>query len=144
MMDEKIIERLMQAAQPQAMTAVRATRDPIAAAIDLLIAEGYRIIPPGAHNVDETPGASIAEENSSRDNNPVVREVPPPIRPLSSREFEVLSLLAEGAPNKVIARRLDISVHTAKFHVASIIAKMDAANRTDAIATAMREGLVLV
>ncbi len=63
---------------------------------------------------------------------------------LSARETEVLALLAEGAANKVIARRLDISVHTAKFHVASIVAKLGAANRTDAIATAMREGLVSI
>lgn len=63
---------------------------------------------------------------------------------LSPREAEVLALLAEGAPNKVIARRLDISVHTAKFHVAAIIAKLAAANRTDAIAIAMRDGLVHV
>lgn len=68
-----------------------------------------------------------------------------PIRPvLSARESEVLALLAEGAPNKVIARRLDISVHTAKFHVAAILAKLGAANRTDAIGIAMRQGLVLV
>lgn len=63
---------------------------------------------------------------------------------LSPRESEVLALLAEGAPNKVIARRLDISVHTAKFHVAAILTKLGAANRTDAIAIAMRQGLVLV
>lgn len=66
-----------------------------------------------------------------------------PIR-LSPREVEVLALLAEGASNKVIARHLDISVHTAKFHVAAILVKLGAANRTDAIATAMRQGLVLV
>lgn len=63
---------------------------------------------------------------------------------LSPREAEVLALLAEGASNKVIARHLDISVHTAKFHVAAILVKLGAANRTDAIATAMRQGLVLV
>ena len=63
---------------------------------------------------------------------------------LSPREVEVLALLAEGAPNKVIARRLNISVHTAKFHVAAILIKLGAANRTDAIAIAMRQGLVLV
>jgi DNA-binding NarL/FixJ family response regulator len=68
----------------------------------------------------------------------------PGIAGLSARESEVLALLAEGAPNKVIARRLDISVHTAKFHVAAIIAKLGAANRTEAIGIAMREGLVLV
>ena len=44
----------------------------------------------------------------------------------------------------MIARRLDISVHTAKFHVAAILTKLGAANRTDAIAIAMRQGLVLV
>jgi DNA-binding CsgD family transcriptional regulator len=67
------------------------------------------------------------------------------VRPsLSPRETEVLALLAEGAPNKVIARRLSISVHTAKFHVAAILIKLGAANRTDAIAIAMRQGLVLV
>lgn len=66
-----------------------------------------------------------------------------PIR-LSPREVEVLALLAEGASNKVIARHLDISVHTAKFHVAAILVKLGAANRTDAIATAMRQGLMLV
>ncbi|MER8823163.1 helix-turn-helix transcriptional regulator [Mesorhizobium sp. M0902] len=67
------------------------------------------------------------------------------VRPtLSPRESEVLALLAEGAPNKVIARRLNISVHTAKFHVAAILTKLGAANRTDAIAIAMRQGLVLV
>ncbi|MBO6538327.1 MAG: helix-turn-helix transcriptional regulator [Rhizobiaceae bacterium] len=68
----------------------------------------------------------------------------PDIPTLSPRELEVLALLAEGAPNKVIARRLDISVHTAKFHVASIIAKLGAVNRTDATAIAMRQGLVQV
>lgn len=63
---------------------------------------------------------------------------------LSAREREVLTLLAEGAPNKVIARRLGISVHTAKFHVAAVVAKLGAANRTEAIGIAMREGLVLI
>ena len=56
----------------------------------------------------------------------------------------MIALLAEGASNKLIARRLDISVHTAKFHVAAILEKLGAVNRTDAIAIAMREGLVLV
>ena len=46
--------------------------------------------------------------------------------PLTPRELEVLALLAEGASNKTIARRLGISVHTAKFHVGSLIDKLDA------------------
>jgi DNA-binding NarL/FixJ family response regulator len=63
---------------------------------------------------------------------------------LTQREKQVVALLAEGASNKLIARRLGISVHTAKFHVAAILQKLGAVNRTDAIAIAMREGLILV
>jgi DNA-binding CsgD family transcriptional regulator len=61
---------------------------------------------------------------------------------LSAREQEVLSLLAEGASNKEIARQLGISVHTAKFHVGSVIDKLDATGRTDAVAHAARIGVL--
>ena len=62
--------------------------------------------------------------------------------PLTPREVEVLALLAEGASNKMIARRLSISVHTAKFHVGSLIDKLDAVGRTDAVAHAARLGVI--
>jgi DNA-binding CsgD family transcriptional regulator len=62
--------------------------------------------------------------------------------PLTPRELEVLALLAEGASNKVIARRLGISVHTAKFHVGSLLDKLDAVGRTDAVAHAARLGVL--
>ena len=68
---------------------------------------------------------------------------PPPIE-LTARELQVLRLLAEGASNKSIARRLGITPHTAKFHVASIVAKLGATGRTDAVAKAMRLGLVMI
>jgi DNA-binding CsgD family transcriptional regulator len=61
---------------------------------------------------------------------------------LTAREHEVLALLAEGASNKVIARRLGISVHTAKFHVGSLLDKLDAIGRTDAVAHAARLGVI--
>ena len=61
---------------------------------------------------------------------------------LTPREGEVLALLAEGASNKAIAQRLGISVHTAKFHVASLIDKLDAVGRTDAVAHAARRGVI--
>ena len=61
---------------------------------------------------------------------------------LTPRELEVLALLAEGASNKMIARRLGISVHTAKFHVRSLIDKLDAIGRTDAVAHAARIGVI--
>jgi DNA-binding NarL/FixJ family response regulator len=63
---------------------------------------------------------------------------------LTPRERQVLELLARGASNKAIARRLEITPHTAKFHVASIVAKLGAAGRTDAVARAMRLGLVMI
>ncbi len=63
---------------------------------------------------------------------------------LTTREQEVLQLMANGASNKVIALRLDISVHTAKFHVASVIGKLGATGRTEAVALAMRQGMVHV
>jgi DNA-binding CsgD family transcriptional regulator len=61
---------------------------------------------------------------------------------LTPREHEVLSLLAEGASNKTIARRLGISVHTAKFHVRQLFDKLDATGRTDAVAHAARRGVL--
>ena len=62
--------------------------------------------------------------------------------PLTPRELEVLTLLAEGMSNKAIARRLGISVHTAKFHVGALIDKLDAVGRTDAVAQAARRGVL--
>jgi DNA-binding CsgD family transcriptional regulator len=62
--------------------------------------------------------------------------------PLTARELEVLALLAEGASNKTIARRLGISVHTAKFHVGSLLDKLDALGRTDAVIHAARLGVI--
>jgi DNA-binding CsgD family transcriptional regulator len=61
---------------------------------------------------------------------------------LTQRELDVLALLAEGASNKEIARHLGISVHTAKFHVGSILDKLDATGRTDAVAHAARRGVI--
>ena len=62
--------------------------------------------------------------------------------PLTARERQVLALLAEGLPNKGIAAALDISDQTVKFHVAAIIGKLGASNRTDAVRRAVRRGLV--
>lgn len=64
--------------------------------------------------------------------------------PLTPREMEVLQLLAQGLSNKVIAQRLGISDHTAKFHVNSILGKLGAQSRTEALAQAARLGLVIL
>jgi DNA-binding NarL/FixJ family response regulator len=64
--------------------------------------------------------------------------------PLTSREREILELMAEGANNRLIAGRLAISRHTVKFHVASILGKLGATSRTEAVALALRSGLLTV
>ena len=64
--------------------------------------------------------------------------------PLTRREREVLQMLASGLGNKEIAARLAISDHTVKFHVASILGKLGAASRTEAVALGIRRGLVLL
>ena len=63
-------------------------------------------------------------------------------QPLTPREIQVLTLVAQGASNKEIARRLGISVHTAKFHVGQLLDKLDAIGRTDAVAHAARLGVL--
>ena len=64
--------------------------------------------------------------------------------PLTRREVEVLGMLAEGLANKNIAARLGISEHTVKTHVASILTKLDAFSRAEAVAVGARQGLILL
>jgi DNA-binding NarL/FixJ family response regulator len=63
---------------------------------------------------------------------------------LTPREVEVLQLLSEGLGNKEIGSRLNISEHTAKFHVASIMGKLGATTRTEAVTLGIRRGLVMI
>jgi len=63
-------------------------------------------------------------------------------RMLTARELEVLEMLAEGLSNQIIARRLKISTYTVKFHVASILDKLGAGSRTEAVTTGVRRGLI--
>jgi DNA-binding NarL/FixJ family response regulator len=64
--------------------------------------------------------------------------------PLTPRESEVLQMLASGLGNKEIAGKLNISEHTVKFHVASILGKLGAGSRTEAVSLGIRRGLVLL
>jgi LuxR family maltose regulon positive regulatory protein len=66
----------------------------------------------------------------------------PRIEPLSERELEVLRLLADGWANKEIASQLVITVGTVKRHVAHIFQKLDAANRTQAVALARERKII--
>jgi len=61
---------------------------------------------------------------------------------LTAREMDVLRLMAQGLGNKSIARELAISSHTAKYHVASVLAKLGAHTRAEAVSRGLRRGLV--
>jgi DNA-binding NarL/FixJ family response regulator len=97
--------------------------------------------------VGEFASVAAAEEGAADADAIVVatrrREDPAAlVEPLTSREIQVLELLAEGLPNKTIAARLGISDQTVKFHVASIAGKLGASNRTDTVRRAVRRGLI--
>jgi DNA-binding NarL/FixJ family response regulator len=66
----------------------------------------------------------------------------PAVEPLTPRETEVLTLLADGLGNKEIAHRLNISEHTIKFHIRSILGKLGASSRTEAVSFGLRSGLI--
>jgi DNA-binding CsgD family transcriptional regulator len=89
---------------------------------------GLRLAAPG-----ETAAASVV----ARDPRVMLDDIA-----LTQRELDVLALMAEGASNKMIARQLNISVHTVKFHVGSLLDKLDATGRTDAVAHAARRGVI--
>lgn len=99
----------------------RSARGLLAAAVGAAPARGSIAPRPGAAETTETPG-----------------------EPLTARELEVLQLLAEGLANKTIAARLRVSEHTVKFHVASIMTKLGAASRTEAVTQAARRGLLIL
>ncbi len=93
----------------------------------------------------DVPGLRLAQPGEAADVVAISAQ-PAPLAgadgSLTPRETEVLALLAEGASNKTIARRLGISIHTVKFHVGSLIDKLDATGRTDAVAHAARIGVL--
>ena len=114
-----------------------ATSGEILAAIDAVVA-GLVVLHP-----DALADALAAARGPRREARPA-RGAADPAQPLTAREIEVLGMLAEGLGNKAIAVRLGISTHTAKFHVASILAKLGAGSRTEAVTIGMRRGLVVI
>ena len=73
---------------------------------------------------------------------PVRTDAPKGRGELTERERQVVQLLSEGLSNKLIADRLGISDHTAKFHVNGVMMKLGASTRTEAVVEAMRRGLI--
>jgi DNA-binding CsgD family transcriptional regulator len=111
------------------------TSGEIAAAIEAVVAGLYVFHP---SDIDSIPML----RPSPSENAPELGE--PLVEHLTPREIEVLQLLSAGVGNKEIAARLNISEHTAKFHVASIMGKLGAATRTEAVTLGIRHGLVMI
>ena len=107
---------------------------------------------------DASPGAILAAVEAAAGGLAVIEpgelepllaaSVPAPVSiaaaALTARELDVLRLVAEGDANKEIAWKLGISEHTAKFHVASILGKLSAGSRTEAVTIGIRRSLVLI
>ena len=87
------------------------------------------------------PGELALAAASTRTRNGGAAEL---FEPLTPREKQVLQMLASGLGNKQIAAYLKISEHTAKFHVASILSKLGASSRTEAVSMGLRRGLILL
>jgi len=125
------------------------TRAELTAAIEA-VAAGLFVVHPA--DADLLPGLRPRETEAEADAGPSTGRgfsIAPPhndqlVEPLTRREIEVLQLLAAGLGNREIASRLHISEHTAKFHVASIMSKLGAATRTEAVTLGIRRGLVMI
>lgn len=126
--------------------------DPNLAATHALLRSGVRAVLPRNSSADQTIADVIAAAAGLITLRPEDLEPgflpdsrsPDIAEPLSSRETEVLGMLAEGLSNKLIAHRLGISEHTIKFHVASIMSKLQASTRTEAVTTGIRHGLIML
>ena len=93
---------------------------------------------------DPTPALSDAAAALLRSLGDHTRVGPKDVGVLSQREQEVLTMLAEGLSNKEISYRLSISTHTVKFHISSIMGKLGASSRTEAVARGFRLGLIFL
>ena len=89
-------------------------------------------------------GLVVSDPNLIPPTSPLPTATSGPLPQLTPREGEALRLLAEGLPNKAIADRLGISEHTVKFHVNSLMGKLGAQSRTEAVTRATRLGLLLL
>ena len=94
------------------------------------LVDAIRSVHAGRRRIDPEVATEIAEH--------VAEE------PLSAREIEVLQCLAAGSSNKAAARKLGISDETVKTHVTSILAKLHAQDRTDAVLIALKRGVIAI
>lgn len=115
-----------------------ATGEEIIAAVEAALA-GLVVLPRDAQEIfEETLAAQdTSHESTTFKGGPLTESLTP-------RERQVLGMMAEGLGNKEIAWRLQISEHTVKFHVSSILAKLNASSRTEAVAQGLRRGLIMI
>lgn len=111
------------------------TSQQLAAAIEA-VAAGLGVFVPDQSPIDETQAAMLPFASYS--------PLPRPVEALTSREIEVLRAMADGLANKEIGVRLNISENTAKFHVGSVMGKLGARSRTEAVMLGVRYGMVLI
>jgi len=122
---EELIDAGVRAVLPRTLTAGELTSALRA------VAAGFVVLSPGDVAQRHRPEQDVQTRNGDPER-------------LTEREQEVLQLMADGCSNKEIANRLGISDHTAKFHVASILSKLGAASRTEAVTVAIRRGVILL
>ena len=113
---------------PRAWLPPDANEEALAAAVNA-VAVGLSV-----YGAELTPASGVALGLASAPDGEIAS--------LTDREHEVLELLAAGLPNKALARSLGISEHTVKFHVGSLLSKLDAQSRTEAVTIAARQGLL--
>jgi len=125
-----IVAEALRSDEPGGVIALDADGDTLVSAIRA-ITRGLRVIDPHlAFDRHGGTSTSIGREPATIESS------------LSPREREVLGLVATGLPNKSIARSLGISDHTVKFHVSSVLTKLDAGSRTEAVTIATRMGIL--
>ncbi len=103
---------------------ILAALEAVAVGLTAFGADEFELLFPAVSTAD--PGHELAQEE------------------LTPREVEVLALMAQGLANKNIADRLKISEHTVKFHVSSILSKLAASSRTDAVTRGLKSGLLVI
>lgn len=84
----------------------------------------------------------IHPELAAKSEDSAITPLPELEIPLTTREVEILQLLGAGLDNKAIASSLQISKHTVKFHISSILSKLNVSSRTQAVTLGLRQGLI--
>jgi NarL family two-component system response regulator YdfI len=151
---EKLLNALEDAEVAQEYAVVVLSEHPKPAWLSQALRAGVRAVlprdatPQQLHAALEAAAAGLVVVHEVSEVFPAHAELSAPLHelpePLTRREREVLQMISAGFGNKEIAGKLSISEHTVKFHVASILGKLSASTRTEAVSIGIRHGLVLL